>query len=205
MIKKIFLALLLVVLLVLAGTGGVLYYFVVLEPGEEIYEENIRSILGRESPVFYSDGLTPLGAFFSEARRQYVDYREIPQTFINALVAAEDNRFFSHFGFDVQGIARAAIKNIEAGRIVQGGSTLTQQTAKNLYKRKDRSYRSKFIELIYALRLEYRYTKEDILEFYSNQFFVSGNGHGLGVAARYYFDKKPEELTLIESPILPGR
>ncbi|NNK13415.1 MAG: glycosyl transferase family 51 [Desulfofustis sp.] len=204
MIKKIFLALFIVVLLAFAGAGAVLYYFVVLEPGEEISEENIRSILGRESPVFYSDGVTPLGAFFSEARRQYVEYQEIPETFINALVAAEDNRFFSHFGFDVQGIARAAIKNIEAGRIVQGGSTLTQQTAKNLFKRKDRSYKSKFIELIYALRLEYRYTKEDILEFYSNQFFVSGNGHGLGVAARYYFNKKPEELTLIESAYIAG-
>jgi membrane peptidoglycan carboxypeptidase len=204
MIKKIFVALIVIALLALAGSGAVLYYFVVLEPGEEISEDNIRSILGRESPVFYSDGLTPLGAFFSEARRQYVDYQEIPQTFINSLVAAEDNRFFSHFGFDVQGIARAALKNIEAGRIVQGGSTLTQQTAKNLYKRKDRSYKSKFIELIYALRLEYRYTKEEILEFYSNQFFVSGNGHGLGVAARYYFDKKPEELTLIESAYIAG-
>ena len=204
MIKKIFLALVIVVLLALAGAGAVLYHFVVLEPGEEISEENIRSILGRESPVFYSDGVTPLGAFFSEARRQYVEYPEIPDTFIDALVAAEDNRFFSHFGFDVQGIARAAIKNIEAGRIVQGGSTLTQQTAKNLYKRKDRSYKSKFIELIYALRLEYQYSKEEILEFYSNQFFVSGNGHGLGVAARYYFNKKPEELTLIESAYIAG-
>jgi penicillin-binding protein 1A len=204
MFKKIFIALLFLVLLAAAAAGAVLYWFVVLEPGDEISEQNIRSILGRESPVFYNDGVTPLGAFFSEARRQYVDYQEIPESFINALVAAEDNRFFSHFGFDVHGIVRAAMKNIEAGRIVQGGSTLTQQTAKNLFKRKDRSYKSKLIELIYALRLEYRYTKEEILEFYSNQFFVSGNGHGLGVAARYYFNKKPEELTLIESAYIAG-
>ena len=204
MIKKIFITLIILTLLGTAAAGALLYWFVVLEPGDEISEEHIRSILGRESPVFYSDGVTPLGAFFSEARRQYVDYEDIPESFVNALVAAEDNRFFSHFGFDVHGIARAAIKNIEAGRIVQGGSTLTQQTAKNLFKRKDRSYKSKFIELIYALRLEYRYTKEQILEFYSNQFYVSGNGHGLGVAARYYFNKKPEELTLIESAYIAG-
>lgn len=204
MIKKLFLALVFFLLVAAAGAGGVLYWFVVHEPGDEISEQNIRSILGRESPVFYSDGVSPLGAFFSEARRQYVEYQEIPESFVNALVAAEDNRFFSHFGFDVQGIARAAIKNIEAGRVVQGGSTLTQQTAKNLFKRKDRSYKSKFIELIYALRLEYKYTKEQILEFYSNQFYVSGNGHGLGVAARYYFNKKPEELTLIESAYIAG-
>ena len=204
MVKKIFIALIFLVLLAAAAAGAVLYWFVVLEPGDEISEQNIRSILGRESPVFYNDGVTPLGAFFSEARRQYVDYQEIPESFINALVAAEDNRFFSHFGFDVHGIVRAALKNIEAGRVVQGGSTLTQQAAKNLFKRKDRSYKSKLIELIYALRLEYRYTKEEILEFYSNQFFVSGNGHGLGVAARYYFNKKPEELTLIESAYIAG-
>ncbi|MGI9538429.1 MAG: transglycosylase domain-containing protein, partial [Desulfocapsaceae bacterium] len=204
MIKKIFIVLLFFIVLALVGAGAVLYKFVVLEPGDEISEQHIRSILGRESPVYYSDGVTPLGAFFSEARRQYVDYQEIPESFINALVAAEDNRFFSHFGFDIHGIVRAAIKNIEAGRVVQGGSTLTQQTAKNLFKRKDRSYKSKFIELIYALRLEYNYSKEQILEFYSNQFYVYGNGHGLGVAARYYFNKKPEDLTLIESAYIAG-
>lgn len=204
MLKKFLIGLLILVVLAVIGAGGVLYWFVVVEPGDEIAEENIRHILGRESPVYYNDGTTPLGAFFSEARRQYVDYEDIPEDFINALVAAEDNRFFSHFGFDIHGIARAAIKNIEAGRIVQGGSTLTQQTAKNLFKRQDRSYKSKFIELIYALRLEYRYTKEQILEFYSNQFYVSGNGHGLGVAARYYFNKKPEELTLIEAAYIAG-
>ncbi len=204
MFKKLFIATLILILLAFAGIGGVLYWFIVVEPGDEISEEHIRHILGRESPVYYNDGLTPLGSFFSDARRKYVDYEDIPESFINALVAAEDNRFFSHFGFDIYGIVRAAVKNIEAGRVVQGGSTLTQQTAKNLFKRKDRTYKSKFIELIYALRLEYRYSKEQILEFYCNQFYVSGNGHGLGVAARYYFDKEPAELTLIESAYIAG-
>lgn len=204
MIKKLFITLFILFFLCVLGGAGALYWFVVAEPGDEISEENIRSILGRESPVFYSDGITPLGVFFDQAHRQYVEYEEIPDSFVNALVAAEDNRFFSHFGFDINGIARAMIKNIEAGRIVQGGSTLTQQTAKNLFKREDRSYKAKFKELIFALRLEYRYTKEEILEFYSNQFYVSGNGHGLGVAARYYFDKEPSELTLIESAYIAG-
>jgi membrane peptidoglycan carboxypeptidase len=204
MLKKLFITLLVLILLCAVGAGGVLYWAVVLEPGDEISQENIRSILGRESPVYYSDGETPLGVFFNEAHRQYVDYQDIPESFINAIVAAEDNRFFSHFGFDISGIARAMIKNIEAGKVVQGGSTLTQQTAKNLFKRKDRSYKAKFKELIYALRLEYRYSKEQILEFYSNQFYVSGNGHGLGVAARYYFDKEPKDLTLIESAYIAG-
>ncbi len=109
MIKKIFISLIVLILLAAITAGAVLYWFVVVEPGDEISKENIRSILGRESPVYYSDGVTPLGVFFADAHRQYVDYAEIPKHFIDALVAAEDNRFFSHFGFDVQGIARAAV------------------------------------------------------------------------------------------------
>jgi membrane peptidoglycan carboxypeptidase len=94
--------------------------------------------------------------------------------------------------------------NIRAGRIVQGGSTITQQTAKNLFKRKDRSLGAKVKELVYALRLEYNYPKEKILEFYANQFYVSGNGRGLGVAARYYFDKDASDLDLVECAFIAG-
>ncbi len=204
MIKKIFLTLAALLLLAALAGGGLLYWLIAVEPGEEISLDNIRTILGRESPVLYNDGVTPLGVFFADAHRRYIEYREVPDVFVNALVAAEDNRFFSHFGFDIVGISRAAIKNIQAGRIVQGGSTLTQQTAKNLFKREERSFQAKLKELLYALRLEYHYSKEQILEFYVNQFYVSGNGLGLGVAARYYFDKQPEELTLVESAFIAG-
>lgn len=191
-------------ILICLAVWGVLHYTVVLHPGEEIALSNIQSILGKESPVLYSDGRTSLGVFFDDAHRQYVSYEQIPQSFVNALVASEDNRFFEHHGFDPVSITRAAIKNYEAGRVVQGGSTLTQQTAKNLFKRSGRSYEAKLKELLYALRLEHHYSKEKIFEFYSNQFYVRGNGHGLGVAARYYFDKKVEELSLVESAFIAG-
>jgi penicillin-binding protein 1A len=204
MFKKLFLFFLLMAVLGAAAIGGVVYWYVVVVPGDEIDIENIKKILGKESEVYYSDGTTKLGVFFDTAHRQYVRYDEIPKDFVNALVASEDDRFFSHFGFDPIGIARAMVKNIQAGRIVQGGSTLTQQTAKNLFKRTDRSIEAKLKELIYALRLEYRYSKEQIFEFYANQFYVSGNGHGLGVAARYYFDKSPEELNLVECAFIAG-
>jgi penicillin-binding protein 1A len=199
MIKKLFYIMVVSVFLTGLLAGGALYWAVVLEPGEEISEANIRKILGKESPVFYNDGTSPLGVFFADAHRQYIEYKDIPKTFVDALIAAEDNRFFSHFGFDVVGITRAAIKNVQARRVVQGGSTLTQQTAKNLFKRQNRSFQAKLKELVFALRLEYHYTKEQIFEFYANQFYVSGNGLGPGVAARYYFDKNPEDLTLHES------
>ena len=204
MIKKLLYTCIIFLVLACLGGAATLYWFVAIEPGDKISEENIRSILGRESPVFYNDGIVPLGVFFADAHRKYINYEDIPKTFINALVAAEDNRFFSHFGFDVIGIFRATLKNIQARRIVQGGSTLTQQTAKNLFKRKNRSFQAKIEELIYALRLEYRYSKEQIFEFYANQFYVSGNGLGLGVASRYYFDKNPDELSLVEAAFIAG-
>ncbi len=204
MVKKLFLTLCFAGGLLAAAIAGSLYYLVVVEPGEEIQRENIKLILGKESGVFYSDGVTRLGVFFDTAHRKYVHYSEIPTDFINALIAAEDARFFEHFGFDPVGIIRAMVRNIQAKRIVQGGSTLTQQTAKNLFKRSERSFEEKLKELLFALRLEYHYSKKDILEFYANQFYVSGNGHGLGVAARYYFDKTPAELTLIECAFIAG-
>jgi len=191
-------------LLVLAAVGSGLYYLVVVEPGSEIEQANIESILGRESPVLYRDGQKKLGVLFQDFHRQYLSYDQIPPRFVQALVAAEDNRFFHHYGLDIPGIIRAMIANFKAGRVVQGGSTLTQQTAKNLFKRESRSYRAKLKELLYALRLEHWYSKEKILEFYSNQFYVSGNGHGLGVAARYYFDKDPAELNLLECAFIAG-
>ncbi|MBV5306361.1 MAG: transglycosylase domain-containing protein [Desulfobulbaceae bacterium] len=204
MVKKLFF---LSIFLLLLGGGGAAwcyYWFVVLHPGVEIEPDNIQRILGRETPVFYSDGTTRLGVFFDQAHRQYVNFEEIPKDFVNALVASEDNRFFFHYGFDPFGIARAAFKNYQVGRVVQGGSTLTQQTAKNLFKRSGRSYQAKIKELLFALRLEYYYSKEKIFEFYANQFYVSGNGHGLGIAARYYFNKPVGELSLIESAFIAG-
>jgi len=204
MLKKIFYFSLSFIVLGLAGLGGLFYWLVVLHPGAEIDSANIERILGNETPVFFNDGQTRLGVFFDQAHRQYVTYEQIPQDFVNALVASEDNNFFSHYGFDPFGIIRAVIKNYKMGRVVQGGSTLTQQTAKNLFKRSGRSYQAKLKELLFALRLEYYYPKEKIFEFYANQFYVSGNGHGLGVAARYYFNKSVEELSLLECAFIAG-
>jgi membrane peptidoglycan carboxypeptidase len=194
---------------VLTGTvilAGVFVFFwlIIWHPGEEIDQGNIKKILSMESPVFYSDGENKIGVFFQEAHRQYIQYDDIPEDFINAIIAAEDNNFFDHFGIDIPGVMRALLANIRAGKVVQGGSTLTQQAAKNLFKRKDRSIRAKLTELLYAFRLEYHYPKEKILEFYANQFYVSGNGHGLGVAAQYYFNKPAAELSTLECAFIAG-
>ncbi len=135
MFKKLFIFVSVICFITGAALLGKVYWLVVVEPGDEIKIDNIHGILGKESPVFYNDGETKLGVFFDTAHRQYVSFDDIPENFVNAMVASEDNRFFTHVGFDVVGIGRAMIKNIQAGRVVQGGSTLTQQTAKNLFKR----------------------------------------------------------------------
>lgn len=191
-------------LLVTAGALGWVYYLVTVVPCPEMAPDNISSILGRESPVYYRDGEEKIGVLFEDIHRQYLKYDQIPEKFINAIVAAEDDQFFHHYGIDFFGIARAMHANFKAGRIVQGGSTITQQTAKNLFKRDSRSYEAKLKEMLFALRLEYRFSKEQLLEFYCNQFYVSGNGHGLGVAARYYFNKDSIDLSLLEAAFIAG-
>lgn len=190
---------------VLGSIGLLLYYWlVILDPGEQIRQGNIEKILSVETEVYYSGGQEKIGVFFEDAHRQYVPYSQIPRDFVNSLVASEDEKFFSHHGFDFLGVARAMTANLLAGRVVQGGSTITQQTAKNLFRRKNRSLASKLEELLFALRLEYHYPKEKILEFYANQFYVSGTGLGLGVASRYYFDKDVSQLTLSECAFIAG-
>jgi penicillin-binding protein 1A len=177
---------------------------VILEPGEELSREHILAVISEESPVFYADGSTRIGVFFAEEHREYVTYDSIPEACVDAIVASEDKRYFDHFGVDPMGIARAMLMNVQAGGVVAGGSTLTQQTAKNLYYRPDRSVRSKAKEAVNALRLEAHYSKEEILEFYFNQFHVSGNGRGLGIASRYFFDRDVSHLGLHECAFLAG-
>ena len=206
--KKLVLRGLLVIALcgVIGVLSGAIWYreHVVQEPGEHLSRASIESVIAQESPVLYADGRTRIGVFFSREHRDHVPFAEIPEAWIQAITATEDKRYWDHVGVDVFGIARAMVTNVLAGRVVAGGSTLTQQTAKNLYYRPDRSLRSKLEELVNALRLEAHYSKEEILEFYANQFHVSANGRGLGIAARYFFDRDVAELGVQECAFLAG-
>ncbi len=183
---------------------GTLYYKVYQESATSIQRGVIQSIIFSESPVYYDDGETPIGVFFEKTHRRYIEYNDIPKTFVKAIVAAEDQNFFDHMGFDTKSIIRAFIVNLREGRVVQGGSTITQQTAKNVFKREKRSYRAKLKEFFQAVLLEHKYSKEEILELYVNQFFVSGFGRGLQIAARYFFDKDARDLDLVESAFIAG-
>ncbi|MEW6220492.1 MAG: transglycosylase domain-containing protein [Thermodesulfobacteriota bacterium] len=204
MLRKLAYAILALVAIALTGLAGGYWWLVVATSDQAIAPERINAILALESPVFYRDGVHKVGVFFEEAHRDYVTYSQIPKAFVNALVAAEDHTFFDHHGVDPAAILRAFLANIQAGRVVQGGSTITQQTAKNLFKRSGRTVGVKLREMVVALQLERRYRKEQIFEFYANQFYVSGNRVGLGVAARYFFDKRVEDLDLVECAFIAG-
>ncbi len=187
------------------GWGAWLYKTEVLDyTGEDLGRAQILSVIAQESPVLYRDGQQRMGVFFDQEHREYLSYGELPEDWVHAILAAEDSNFFYHPGLDPKHILRAAWTNAQAGRVVAGGSTLSQQTAKNIYYRPDRSWKSKWIELLYTLRLEDRYSKQDILEFYANQFHVSANGRGLAIAARYFFNVPPEKLTLKQCAFIAG-
>lgn len=194
-----------VVLAILAVIGVVQYQtHIVNNPGAHLDYDNIQGVIAQESPVYYRDRTTRIGVFFDDEHRSYTPWERIPTVYSASLVAAEDGHFYRHAGLSPKHIARAMVDNFKAGGVVAGGSTLTQQTAKNLYYRPDRSFRAKWTELVNALRLEAHYDKSQILTFYVNQFHVSGNGRGLGIAARYFFDKEVEDLSTVEQAFLAG-
>lgn len=139
-----------------------------------------------------------------EERRIVVPVSRMPQQLVQAFVAAEDSNFFKHKGIDIASIVRAALKNIEAGGIVQGGSTITQQVAKSLLLTPERKFKRKFKEAILAYRMEKRLSKEEILYLYLNQIFLGHGAHGVQAAAENYFAKDVEALTLAECSMLAG-
>ncbi|MEM8552810.1 MAG: PBP1A family penicillin-binding protein [Pseudomonadota bacterium] len=129
---------------------------------------------------------------------------EVPDHVWQAVVAIEDRRFFSHPGVDPIGLARAMAANVAAGRLVQGGSTLTQQLAKNLFTDASRTLERKIQEMILAVWLEIQYDKTEILEMYLNRVYLGAGAYGVDGAARRYFDKPAEDLTIAEAALIAG-
>ncbi len=151
----------------------------------------------------YSDDGTII-AEYSKERRILVPFEKMPKTLVQAFVAAEDASFFKHQGLDFQSILRAALKNVKAGGIAQGGSTITQQVAKKLLLTSERTFTRKFKEAILAWRMEKTLTKEEILYLYLNQIYLGHRAYGVEAAAQNYFDKNVEQLSLAEAAILAG-
>ncbi len=129
---------------------------------------------------------------------------QLPENLVDAVLAVEDRRFYSHFGVDLIGTGRAAMANIRAGRVVQGGSTITQQLAKNLFLTSDRTYTRKAQEMMLALWLERRFTKDEILALYLNRVYFGAGSWGAEAASRRYFGKPASELSIGEAALLAG-
>ncbi|MFZ1110583.1 MAG: PBP1A family penicillin-binding protein [Rhodomicrobium sp.] len=146
------------------------------------------------------------GEFIAERgmRRGYVAHKDIPPNLIKAVLATEDRRFFYHFGLDPIGLARAVKTNLHNNEVVQGGSTITQQLAKNLFLQPNRTFGRKAEEFVIALWLESRFTKQEILELYLNRVYFGGGNYGIGAAVYSYFHKEPKDITLAEAALLAG-
>ena len=186
-------------LLVIVVPVGVYLYFAKSLPRVDTLADYRPPIITR---VFSDEGAVIAELF--EERRIVVPVSRMPQQLIQAFVAAEDSNFFKHKGIDIASIIRAALRNIEAGGIVQGGSTITQQVAKSLLLTPERKFKRKFKEAILAYRMEKRLAKEEILYLYLNQIYLGHGAHGVQAAAENYFAKDVENLTLAECSMLAG-
>jgi len=152
--------------------------------------------------VYADDGETVIGEFALE-RRIPLKYEEVPQVLRNAILAVEDVRFYQHTGIDPIRIVGAGWKNLTTGSR-EGGSTLTQQLAKNLFLTREQTYRRKFNEWLMALQIERYYTKNQIMEMYVNHIFLGARAYGFEAASEVYFGKEAKDLTLEEAALLAG-
>lgn len=179
--------------------GGVLAYYASELPGI-----TQSASFERQSSITILDANGKVLTRYGEIKGNSVDITEMPPTLIQAVMAIEDRRFYSHFGIDLLGLARAMVVNMQAGGVVQGGSTITQQLAKNLFLSHDRTLKRKIQEAMLAIWLEHELTKDEIMSAYLNRVYLGSGTYGVDAAAMLYFDKSVTDLSLRESAIIAG-
>lgn len=187
----------------LGATVGVLFVYNSDLPQVESLEDSRPSLIAE----VYSDNGQVIGSFAQE-RRILVKWEDIPPVVRDAIISVEDQNFWDHWGIDLFGIARASFRNVMNGRIVEGGSTLTQQLAKNLFLINgqsgvaDRTLGRKIQEAMLSIQIERNYTKEQILTLYCNLGYMGHGQYGFAAAAEFYFDKSLKDLTIEEAALL---
>ncbi len=197
-LKVLFIIIFFILLVTIGGT--VTFYVMTLDlPGIDALKDYRPSIASR----VYDENNELVDEFFLEDRK-VIKIAEIPKFVHHAFVSAEDARFYQHKGLDLQSIFRAMFKNVEAGKIVQGGSTITQQVAKLMYLSPERKYIRKFKEAILSYRIDKYLTKDEILNLYLNQIYLGHGTYGIESAALGYFGKSAKNLTLPEAALLAG-
>ena len=184
---KILKKLIIIVLIVLISIS-----LVIVQKGYNMYKEAIeKSSLENEIELIKN-------------KKNYTKTEELPKTYINAIIAVEDHRFYSHSGIDIISIGRALIKDIKERRLVEGGSTITQQLAKNMYFSQEKKLTRKVAEVFMAFKIEKYYEKDKILELYLNTSYFGDGYYTVKEAARGYFNKEPIEMEDYESILLAG-
>ncbi len=158
----------------------------------------------RISTIVYSDDGEVLQASATRGRRMWLGYNEIPKVMIDAVIAAEDTRFFSHWGISLPDIIRAAVKNVIGFGIHEGASTITQQLARDQFLNRKQTIYRKLQEQLLAVKIEHTYSKPEILELFLNRMFFGNNSNGIEAASRGYFGKPASELSVGEAALLAG-
>lgn len=184
------------------ATGGFVVLFALAIPAFNDFDEG-KFLTGRYSvKLLDKDGneIGKRGILHNDA----VPLEEIPESVIKATLATEDRRFFEHYGIDVLGTVRALAENLRANDVVQGGSSLTQQLAKNLFLSSERSLQRKIKELFLSFLLESRFTKREILKLYLDRAYMGGGAFGVEAASQFYFGKSVREVNLAEAALLGG-
>jgi penicillin-binding protein 1A len=202
MLKRLFTTLLVLIGLALLGVAGIVgvFFYISIDLPQinslKDYNPPMNSrILSRDNVLLLEIGTET---------REVVPFDKIPSRVVDAFLAAEDDNFFKHEGIDYYGILRAFIVNLREGRLVQGGSTITQQVAKSFLLTKERTISRKIKDLLLARKIEQKFSKEEILYLYLNQVYLGGGYYGVKAAFRGYFDKTLEEATPAESALVAG-
>ncbi|HHJ14041.1 MAG TPA: penicillin-binding protein 1A [Gammaproteobacteria bacterium] len=191
-------------LLVFALAGAIVtaaaYFYIApqLPPIEHLREVRLQVPLR----VYTADG--ELMAEFGEQHRQPVAYQDLPETVIQAILATEDDRFFEHPGVDYQGLLRAGFELLRTGQKRQGGSTITMQVARNFFLSREKTYLRKLTEIFLALKIERHLSKQEILELYLNKIYFGHRAYGIGAAARVYYGKNIDDLSLPQIAMIAG-
>ena len=179
-------------------TATLLYLGPKLPAVEQILDLQLQTPLR----IYSSEG--KLIAEFGEKKRSPIFYKDIPEDFVHAVLAAEDSRFFKHHGVDLKGLTRATLELLTTGSIKTGGSTITMQVAKNYFLSRERTFLRKFNEILLSLDMERKLSKEQILELYINKIYLGHRAYGIQAAAQVYYGKPVQELTLAQLATIAG-
>ncbi|MGD9860725.1 MAG: penicillin-binding protein 1A [Marinobacterium sp.] len=182
-----------------ATLAGVYYYFSPQLPDVQTLRD-----VKFQTPLRIFSADDKLIAEFGEKKRVPVSYEQIPTDFVHALQAAEDARFFEHFGIDIKGLSRAAFQLASTGSIQSGGSTITMQVAKNFFLTREQTFKRKFIEILLALQIETKLSKQEIMELYVNQIYLGHRAYGIEAAANTYYGSSIDQLNLAQLAMIAG-